>query len=426
MLAAETESFLADHVPGYRTKRYILAVSGGMDSMVMLDVFRRLRLTIEVAHCNFGLRGTESDADASFVWEQCQKNNIPCHVKRFDTLPEKESRGEGTQLVARRLRYEWFEELRENLGFDFICTGHHRRDNAETIIHRFMKGAFPESMQGIKPANGNILRPMIKITYTSLASYAREHGLLFRTDSSNLSNDYTRNKIRHILLPAFEETLGANSEQNITSIAQHYESYFALIRQQAENLLNRVKGWYEIRVDTLEKTKGNTALLYEALKNFGFNWSQCADICKDLRREQGTMYESHDRSVRLYFAGDILQVVEVKENVAEGDVDQKVIQEKPLKYRKDILYIDNTLARGHRITIRHRKDGDMFTPLGMSGTKSVADFLKDLKLSPAEKHSCKVLCIDDRIAGIIGLRIDDAFKITPSTKEILVIEEKRS
>ena len=189
MLPSKLISFLSEYVPEYNSKKYLLAVSGGMDSMLML--FHNLKLNFSVAHCNFNLRGDDSIADEALVYETCKRLSIPCYVKHFDTLKEKEIQNEGTQLVARRLRYTWFESLRLEAGLDFICTAHHQRDNIETLVYRFMNGAFPESMQGIKPIHGNIIRPLLFVPYNELKQFSTTFSLVYREDLSNLTNDYS-------------------------------------------------------------------------------------------------------------------------------------------------------------------------------------------------------------------------------------------
>ncbi len=444
MLAEDILSFLAKYIPGYHTRNYLLTVSGGMDSMAMLKLFKTLGLNITVAHCNFNLRGAESDGDEAFVKQQCFEMAVPCHIKHFDILEEKKSQLEGTQLLARKLRYSWFEELRKEMGCHYICTAHHQRDNAETILYRFMHGAYPESMQGIKPIHDHVIRPMIGISYEEIIRYVELQEIPFRMDSSNLTLDYTRNQIRQIVLPALKQVFGAYSEPNMAGVSQIYASYFSFLKQQAENLLHPKGSWIEIDIPRLENTKGNAALLYEALKNYGFNWIQCEAICAELHREQGTVFENNDRTFNLFFTAKVLQLVPAfKTNFYEEFVFSdpwpnegftrigthrftKICKEELLDFKAGVLYLDYECVAKKKLSVRCVDPHDVFTPLGMGGKKNLLDFMKDLKLTPAEKQYQQVFCVDEQVACVLGKRIDDAYKIKAETKYVLVLEEFES
>jgi tRNA(Ile)-lysidine synthase len=441
MLVDSFISFLSGHVPEYKSGKYLLAVSGGMDSMIMLHFFKSQNLQFAVAHCNFNLRGDDSKMDEAFVEHRCKEWNIQYYIKQFDTLKEKEIQNEGTQLVARTLRYAWFEELRLELGFDYICTAHHRRDNAETLIYRFINGAFPESLQGIKPVHGKLIRPMLYMDYEKLFVYSEQNNIAYRHDISNDTLAYARNKIRKIVLPNLAKVFGDNVEKKLETIAHNYTSYFALIKQQAGNLLHQKSKWQEINIESLIHIHGNNALLYEALKNYGFNWVQCENICSDLYREQGTVFENNERTYRLYFAHDVLQLVQALEigtperiimNVSESkDISlplsiltlQITSREYLKEFHPEALYLDYDLLKDKNLSLRPWEVGDAFIPFGMTGKKSVADFLKDLKMSPAEKQYQQVLCADDMVVGVIGKRIHEHYKITGSTTSVLVLKE---
>lgn len=439
MLPSKLISFLSEYVPEYNSKKYLLAVSGGMDSMLMLHLFHSLKLNFSVAHCNFNLRGDDSLADESLVYDTCKKLSIPFFVRHFDTLKEKEIQNEGTQLVARRLRYEWFESIRLESGLDFICTAHHQRDNIETIVYRFMNGAFPESMQGIKPIHGKVIRPLLFVPYYELKQFSITISLAYREDQSNQTNDYSRNKIRHELLPAIESVFGAHAFHKIELVTDHYKAYFDLLRHQSSQLLMPNRTWLEISIEQLKSTPGNTALLYEAIKNFGFHWKACEEICSDLNREAGSMIESNDRLYRIYFANETLQLLPSsrtpfyetmalndKEQCIRttngGDIYTSVIPRLELTgFDPGILYFDYDLLLTP-IVLREHQSKDSFLPMGLTGAKRVHDFLKDLKLSPAEKQYQLVLESNNQVIGIVGHRIDESMKVTDQTKRVLTLK----
>lgn len=438
MLPSKLISFLSEYVPEYHLKKYLLAVSGGMDSMLMLQLFHTLKLNFSVAHCNFNLRGEDSLADEALVYDTCKQLSIPCYVKHFDTLKEKVIQNEGTQLVARRLRYDWFESLRQEAGLDFICTAHHQRDNIETIVYRFMNGAFPESMQGIKPVHGNIIHPLLFVPYNELRQFSTTYSLTYREDQSNQTNDYSRNKIRHELLPALESVFGAHAFHKIESVTTHYKAYFDLLKHQSAQLLKAHRTWFEISLTELKGLPGNTALLYEAIKNYGFHWKACEEICCNLDREVGSMIESNDRLYRIYYANEALQLLPASrtpffETVALNDKEQcirtanggdiyiSVIPKEVLNgFESNILYFDYDLLSS-TLNLREYQSEDYFHPMGLKGSKRVHEFLKDLKLSPAEKQYQLVLESKNQVVGIVGHRIDESMKVTSQTKRVLLL-----
>lgn len=438
MLPSKLISFLSEYVPEYNSKKYLLAVSGGMDSMLMLELFHTLKLNFSVAHCNFNLRGDDSLADEALVYDTCKKLSIPCYVKHFDTLKEKEIQNEGTQLVARRLRYDWFESLRLETGLDYICTAHHQRDNIETLVYRFMNGAFPESMQGIKPVHGNIIRPLLFVPYNELKKFSTTFSLDYREDQSNLTNDYSRNKIRHELLPALESVFGAHAFHKIESVTAHYKAYFEFLKHQSAQLLKPHRTWFEISLSELKGLPGNTALLYEAIKNYGFHWKACEEICANLNREVGSMIESNDRLYRIYYANETLQLLPSSrtpffETIVPSDKEQcirttnggdiyiSVLSREALNgFESNILYFDYDLLSS-TLNLREYQSEDSFNPMGLNSNKRVHEFLKDLKLSPAEKQYQLVLESNNQVVGVIGHRIDESVKVTSQTKRVLML-----
>jgi tRNA(Ile)-lysidine synthase len=435
------ESFMEEYVPEYRHKKYVLAVSGGMDSILLMHLFKKAGLECIVAHCNYHLRGEESNEDEKFARQESESLGFRFFEKSFDTLQEKEQMLESIQIVARKLRYTWFESLLLENQFDYVCTAHHQRDNVETIIQHFMMGAYPEGMQGIKPSNYYLLRPLLYIPHAELVKYSTQHGIRFRTDSSNLSTTYLRNKIRHKLLPVLEEVFGKNFQDNLESVTHRYKDYFDFLHQQATRLINPAGLYEEINIDKLRSVFGAPALLYEAIKDHGFNYGQCESICINLERKKGSFFESHDRSYKLFFAGDTLQLVANKP-AREEEITFTLHETLPvfcngqkLVFRirpredvnfksapKNIAYLNYDLCIGKRIVMDRWEQGSWFIPFGMKSRKKVGDYLTDIKLSPAERHVQQVLRVDEAIAWIVGHRIDERFRVNDDTKMVLVCE----
>jgi len=438
MLADQFLSFLNEQLKEFRHKNYLVAVSGGQDSMVLLHLFHTAKLNFSAVHCNFNLRGRESSDDEKFVIQYCNERGITIYSKNFDLRKNNKVGTESIQVGARRLRYHWFDSLVKLYGFDYICTAHHQKDNAETIIQRFFSGAYPESLQGIKPVRDNLVRPLLRIPHKMIVEYGRIHSVPFRTDSSNLSNNYTRNQIRHKIIPAIEEVFGNEMMKNLENVAKRYVSYYEFISNHADEMLRTKGPWYEINLEKLKLIKGSNALLYEIIKNYGFNWVQCEEICADLEREQGVYFENDNRTYKLFFGNGILQLVPVKAATTETSLtlieDEEIViaipgmelrvkcisRELIKEYKPSNLYIDFDLVHDKIMSIRDWNSSDEFTPLGMKNKKSVHDFLKDLKLSPAEKQYCKVLCEGQNIVGVLGYRIDDSFKLTERSSKVAV------
>lgn len=420
--------------------KFLVAVSGGMDSMILLHLFHRSPFNFSAVHCNFGLRGAESDADEQFVKAFCEKNNIPCYTRRFDlSLPGEAN--ESIQIRARRVRYEWFKELMHEHQYDWVCTAHHQRDNAETLIQHFVQGNYPESMQGIKPNSFFRLRPLLYTPYKELLSFAHEHPIDFRTDASNLTDHYLRNKIRQHVLPVMEEVFGESVQQNLEEAALRYTHYAAYLHEKARALIEPAQGYEEISVDVLRATAGASALLYEAIKDYGFNFEQCHHVCQNLERPKGTYFENKDRSFQLIYAGDVLQlhhrVAMLTKEVPVPDEEVLELECNRMHFRlytvarasvnlrklhAGYAYLDYEKCKGHVMQLGPWHASDTFVPLGMKGKKKLSDFLTNLKISPAQKYRTQVLRVGGEIAWIAGHRIHDAFKITDATTRVLVVE----
>jgi tRNA(Ile)-lysidine synthase len=435
------ETFMEDYVPEYRRKKYVLAVSGGMDSTLLMHLFKKAGLECIVAHCNYHLRGEDSNADETFAREEAEKLGFRFFHKSFDTLKEKEEMLESIQIVARKLRYTWFESLLLENQYDYVCTAHHQRDNIETLVQHFMHGAYPESMQGIKPSYYYLLRPLLYIPYTELKKYCETHEIKYRVDSSNMGTTYLRNKIRHKILPALEEVFGENYQDNLESVANRYKHYFDFLHQQASQLVEPAYLYEEINIDKLRSVFGAPALLYEALKDHGFNFGQCESICINLERKKGAFFESHDRSFKLFFAGDTLQLIANKP-AREEEITLKLHDTTPVfcngqklsfKLRnaeeidfrnapRNIAYLNYDLCVGKRLIIDRWDPGNWFIPFGMKARKKVSDFLTDTKLSPAERYLQQVLKVDEAIAWIVGHRMDERFRVNDDTKMVLICE----
>jgi tRNA(Ile)-lysidine synthase len=422
-------------------KPALLAVSGGIDSMVMAQLFLDAELPFAIAHCNFGLRGSESDGDETFVREWCLKNNIDCFVTHFDTQKEAEAQGTGIQETARNLRYKWFEDIRATHHFTAICTAHHADDNAETMLMNLCRGTGIAGLHGIPEKNGLICRPLLFATRKKIKEYADAHNISYHEDSSNNSDDYLRNTIRHHILPVLEEWI-PGTVQNILrtskQISEAEEIYLKTIDKERKKLLQpRGKDFY-IPVKLLKHRKPLNAICYELLRPFGFTPLQIPFVVEDLLYAESGKYIASPTH-RLIRNRDFLIITEAKAQNAD------IIFIEDLKH--DITTADGTFYFSVRngssvnpetekdtalidagklekpVLLRRWKTGDYFYPLGMGmKKKKLSRFFVDQKLSIHQKEKIWVLESNKRIVWVAGLRTDERFKISPATQDVLKIK----
>ncbi len=422
-----------------RDAKILLAVSGGADSMAMWHYVKSLGYNVAIAHCNFGLRGAESDADAEFVEQSAKLFSEIFYVKRFDTLAYAKTNKLSVEEAARNLRYEWFEELRQQLDFEFIATAHHADDSIETFFINLTAGTGLRGLTGIKAQNNNIIRPILSWRKVDILKYCNVHKIEFRTDSTNLETNYLRNKFRLDILPKFVE-LNPNFRQTMTKnieILSDVEKIYTQAIQIAKNqCLSKSKYWVEISISELLKTVTPKTFLFEFLREFGFNPTTSELILENLNQQSGKQYfsETHrlirDREALLISEIEPYEISERFVQVSDIEIDT------PLKLRFSFIE-NNSDFKFNRdsnfaffdaekisfpLKIRQIHEGDAFVPFGMKGKKNVSDLLIDLKINRFQKEHCFVMTTNETILWLVGLRSDDRFKITSETKKILKVE----
>jgi len=416
--------------------KILLTVSGGIDSMVMLHLFRQCGFNVSVAHVNFQLRGKESDRDEDFVRNECEKFSIPLLTKRFETEEFAKENSLSIQMAARELRYAWFKELAAQHNFDFIATAHHLNDSIETVLLNFTRGAGLEGFDGIESKNGNIIRPMLFATREQIESFAKGNNISWREDSSNASDDYQRNFIRHKIVPLLKE-LNPSLENSFTDILDKISGANELkqsgigywtedfLTQKNEQILLDKKGFQD---------SGNAeGLLWNLIKHFGFNIDQCRQVIKSLHGQSGKKFYSHEFELIIdrehliisRLSGE-LQETKINEGnveVHQGRFTLKISEAFNAEFSNDnFLALVDADRLQFPLTWRKWKAGDHFHPLGMSHKKKLSDFFIDQKISVADKEMITVLESSGEILWVVGHRIDDTFKITNSTKRILKFE----
>jgi tRNA(Ile)-lysidine synthase len=417
-------------------KRSLLAVSGGLDSVVMCRLFSEAGFPFAIAHCNFQLRGEESEADEQFVKSLGEKYKVEVFVTRFDTKSYAIEKGLSTQVAARELRYDWFEEIRAAKKFDVIATAHHLNDNIETILFNLVKGTGIRGLRGIPVKQGRIIRPLLFASREEIAAYSEEQELSFREDSSNAEDKYTRNKIRHNVIPLLKEinpSLENTMRCKIDLFNQLEELYDAAIAKESRQLFLPRKDDVYIPILKLRKTKNASSLLFEFLKHNGFNAEQVEDMLANLDDVPGKQFLSDRARIikdRKFFIltklpekdFTIKLVQESDKEIMLGDAAiaiSKLPADAKISADKKIAFIDPAKLE-FPLIIRRWKAGDYFYPFGMKmKKKKLKKFFVDQKVPLNEKENIWVVESNKKIVWVVGHRIDERFRVSEKSKEIL-------
>ena len=416
-----------------KEKKLLIACSGGLDSVVLSRLLKELKFNFSLAHCNFSLRRKESDGDEKFVIALADKLSIPVFSKTFDTKQFAKDEKISTQMAARDLRYTWFEELIDQHSFDYLLTAHHLDDDLETFFINLSRGTGLRGLTGIPEVNEKVVRPLLSFSREEIHSYAKENNISWREDSSNASTDYLRNKLRLEVIPKFKEAT-ENVLQSFQQTQKHLQESQLLVNDYMiliQNLvLTQSEEGFSLNIEKLEELPNTNALLFELLSPFGFTaWE---DISELLKAQSGkhifsethrllknrdelllTEIASEDKNEIIFISDGILEIespIHLKFEITNGisEID------------KNILYLDNQKLM-FPLKLRKWEDGDVFHPFGMKGKKKLSKFFKDEKLSLVAKEKIWVLCSENRIVWIVGMRSDSRFKVEDNTNEILKI-----
>lgn len=415
------------------TDKILLAVSGGLDSMVMLNLFKRANYSIGVAHCNFQLRGNEADEDERFVRDACSAAGIPFFSKRFTTQEYAQANRLSIQTAARELRYAWFQELMSKEQFNFLATAHHVNDSLETVLLKWIHGSSLESFAGIPVSNKKIIRPMLFATRALLADHATEKGIMWRNDSSNDSDDYQRNFIRHQVIPRLKEinpALESTFLHGLKKITGELEFLRTQLEQWKAEHVHQKAGQVFIDKAALLNATFSDSLLWRVVREFGFNIDQCHDMMQAMQSQSGKKFigTSHlltlDREHIIISpyddAYEAVTIREKNESVVRGawEISIERTKSKEILTSSIVASLDAEKVK-FPITWRYWQPGDSFYPLGMENRKKLSDFLIDRKIPLADKNGISVLESDGEIIWVVGHRIDNRYKITPETKSVV-------
>lgn len=442
----KAEKFIESENLMKKGSKYIVALSGGADSVCLLLCLKDLGYDIEAAHCNFNLRGKESDRDETFCKELCANKGIILHVAHFDTISYAALHKVSIEMAARTLRYNYFEQLRNDIVADGICVGHHMEDSVETFILNVVRGTGIKGLCGIPSRNGYIIRPLLSNTRNEIENYLKENGEDYITDSSNLTNDVKRNKVRLDVMPNLrniDESADRSIWKTTRKINEAYKVFETAIKNASKESTEIKDGYIYINIKKLKKQTSPEYTLYHILSRLSFTSATIDDIYSkiDSLKNSSVFFSTTHRliadrgnliverlttettkPIRIPEHGTYV----INENLKVRTCTKKYNKETQISKRNDLATLDVSKIK-MPLTIRLWKEGDSFTPFGMKGKKLVSDFLTDRKFNLFQKE--RQLLITDstgRIIWLVGQRIDDRVKITSKTDEMLCVQLIRS
>lgn len=415
--------------------KLLLAVSGGVDSVVLCELCKQAGYDFAIAHCNFQLRGEDSKRDENFVTALAKKYGVIFYTITFDTNSIVNQEKKSVEETARDLRYAWFEKLSMEHGYHYVVTAHHANDNIETVLMNFFRGTGIKGLHGILPKQNKIVRPLLFTNKKELSAFATENKLDFVTDYTNEQNDFTRNYFRNELIPAIKKVFpGAegNILNNITRLGEAEQLYNQAIELHKKKLLEHKGNEIHIPVLKLQQAVPLSTIVYEIIKDYNFTAYQTDDVVSLLRSESGKYIQSYSHRIirnRKWLVISPTKTVDAQ-NILIEENDTKII------FENGVLQIEKqsqSLTISHQpstaqlnaaeikfpLLLRKWKTGDYFYPLGMQKKKKLSRFFIDQKLSLTQKENVWVIESNKKILWVVGMRIDDRFKITAATKDII-------
>ena len=405
---------------------YIVALSGGADSVALLLLLDEMGYKVHALHCNFHLRGEESDRDERFCEDLCLKKNIPFHRIHFDTLMYAETHKMSVEMAARELRYRYFEQLRKDIGAEGICVAHHQDDTVETVLLNLVRGTGLRGLTGIQPRNGAILRPLLCVTRTEIESYLATKQQDYVTDSTNLETDFVRNKIRLQVVPLLRQLNPAVSE-NIVRTAEHLTE----AQKVLDIVVDTYKGSNQLDLCALQQVGSAEYIVFEWLKQYGFNGSQVQQV---ISAETGSIFSSPTGYEVLKDRGRLLveptimaftpiRIPEEGTYVLPDDRRLNVRRSNPFVSKDSHEATLDARQVRFPLTVRRVEEGDWMIPYGMTGRKLLSDLMTDLKMSLFDRRrQLVVVDAQDAVVWAIGLRTDHRCRVTDATQEVIAIK----
>ena len=427
---SKVDQYVKNHKLLNANDLYLVALSGGADSVALLLLLHEAGYRVHAAHCNFRLRGEESDRDERFCVELCERLGVELHRAHFDTRTYAELHKVSIEMAARELRYKWFGQLREDIGAAGVCVAHHRDDSVETVLLNLIRGTGLRGLTGIQPRNGAILRPLLCVSRAEIEAFLAERGQEYVTDSTNLEADVLRNKVRLQVLPLLA-TLNPAVAENIQRMAEHLSE----AQQVLDTILGQYKNSNVLELSELEKYGSSEYFVYEWVKNYGFNGSQVAQM---MTAETGSVFTSAEGYDLLVDRGRLMveptlkpmKKVRIPEEGAYvlGGFDDKIAENRTIRVKKRAVCVSKepwvaTLDAQKVVfplTVRRVEEGDWMVPFGMNGRKLLSDLMTDRKMTVFEKRR-QLVVVDAQglIVWAVGLRTDARAAVTADTREVL-------
>ena len=423
-----------------KKENILLAVSGGADSVVMCHLFKVAGFRFAIAHCNFKLRGEESNNDEEFVKELAKKLNVTLYTTTFDTQIYAQKEGISIQMAARNLRYQWFEEIRNKYNYSYIALAQHKDDVIETLFINLLRGTGISGLHGILFKNNLLIRPLLFTFKEQILNYCTENRIKFRDDSSNASIKYIRNKIRHQIMPVLKE-INPSYKDTIIKDIEHFKFVEKVYNDHLKDVGNMVfkknNGKILLSINEIEKLNDKTNYVYEFLKPFNFGYSTVEDILNSLNKSSGIVFYSSTHRLlkdRKYLVVEATTPVDnihllISENAKKIETSKCSIKFKVSKFKEITAELKNHSTAildfdklKFPLLLRKWEKGDWFVPFGMNNKKKLSDFFIYQKITLFEKENILVLCSGNDIVWIVGHRINNFYKIVPETKKMYIAQ----
>lgn len=437
-MLSKFESYIKDQFPYLLKEKSIVCCSGGVDSIVLFYLMLSVNKNFVVAHCNFKLRGEDSDGDEEFVKKLCKQNSIEFYSKSFDTKKIKETSKSSIQMIARDLRYDFFDEISSRLNIKHILTAHHLNDSLESFLINISRGSGLDGLTGVPMLNGKIKRPLVEFEKRDILEFATNKKLSWREDSSNKSNSYLRNKIRNKIIPEFDELEG-NFLKNFRNTLNYLKMSNSLIHQKINELKSELleynKNEVSLNISDLEHIDKDS-FLYYFLRDYGFvDWDKILSLIdgesgKKIFSKSHVLFRHKNKLVlreinqisdRKFIIEKLINNISFENGTSLSFTDVSKIEKNNL----NIVTVDKDKLK-FPVVLRCFNHGDYFYPYGMNGSKKVGKFLKDNNIGEIDKSSKLILVNgDDKIIWIVGMRLDDRFSINNESKNLLNIEYQK-
>lgn len=414
-------------------KKVLVAVSGGADSVFLLRYLMAEDYEVEVAHCNFHLRGEESNRDEQFVRELCETHHITLHVKDFNTPDYAQTNGVSIEMAARTLRYEWFEQVMHEIGSDTLAVAHHRDDNIESMLLNLVRGTGIKGLRGMQPRNGHIVRPLLCISRSDIITGLNEMQQSYVDDSTNFEDQFSRNKIRLDVMPLLR-SINAGADNNIATAIENINETFKVYDESIRHSILQCSEQHNdslyINKERLQACASPLSVLHEILAPCGFNRSQILLIsqCESSGKEFCSPTHRLIIDRNQFIISPITEDADIEDIPLEAypDIEVSIVEADSctIQRQNNYAYFDADKVKG-KLVVRLTKTGDKFRPFGMKGCKLVSDLMTDMKVNLLEKRQQLVVCDDERILWVVGRRASDECKVTSSTKRIIWLKRAK-